>query len=336
MEFIQAFLITLIMCSGVYCVHKDIQSNIIPNKIIGITILLALSAQLLLGIFTASFSWQTWIVNSLLTCALAISMFFVDIWAPGDAKLFMALYLCVPANLIDDALFASVVTPYIFIFLLAMIWILFDTIFQSFKHKRKIAKHTELKEIAIQYCKVFVEATAFRATLFFFMPDFVIENELFCSTLMIVYSYICMSSRWMNGWSFFGVHLAVILVFWFFGIYSPSFGNWTSYIFVSGVLLFQRWASLYNYQEIETTAVKTGMILSSSTVLQFSASRINGLPLDASERLQSKLTKEQAESVKRWGKSAHGTPTILIVRKIPFALFIVIGFLTWIVFLRVG
>ncbi len=68
------------------------------------------------------------------------------------------------------------------------------------------------------------------------------------------------------------------------------------------------------------------------TALSFLPSRVQGLPTDSTEDLRSRLTPEQAESIRRWEKSKFGKPYIVIVRKIPFAVFIGIGTAAFLVF----
>lgn len=54
-------------------------------------------------------------------------------------------------------------------------------------------------------------------------------------------------------------------------------------------------------------------------------SQVRGLPRITTEDLDARLSKNEAESVKRWEFSKYGQPTITIVRKVPFAVFILIG-----------
>ena len=66
-----------------------------------------------------------------------------------------------------------------------------------------------------------------------------------------------------------------------------------------------------------------------STVLQFSRSRVKGLPIITTEDMSSRITAEQADSIKRWGKSKNGKESIVILRKIPFAAFISLGYIIY-------
>ena len=84
-------------------------------------------------------------------------------------------------------------------------------------------------------------------------------------------------------------------------------------------------------EEIQTSEVKKGMVLSYATVVGFMPSRVKGLPQTTSEDMSSRITEEEAEAVRRWEKSKYGKNSIIIVRKIPFAIFIVCGTISYIV-----
>ena len=81
----------------------------------------------------------------------------------------------------------------------------------------------------------------------------------------------------------------------------------------------------YNYKTIPTSEVRKGNILSAATVMSFKPSRVQGLPTGMTEDLRSRITAEEAESIHRWKNSSLGKPFVVIVRKIPFATFISIG-----------
>ena len=73
------------------------------------------------------------------------------------------------------------------------------------------------------------------------------------------------------------------------------------------------------------------MVLSYTTVFKFTQSRVKGLPQTTSENMGSRITQEEADSIIRWADSKYGQETIVILRKIPFAIFITAGYLIYIV-----
>ena len=71
------------------------------------------------------------------------------------------------------------------------------------------------------------------------------------------------------------------------------------------------------------------------TIARFQNSRVKGLPLYTTEDFRTKLNSEQVKSIKRWKKSKSGTETVIIVRKLPFAVFISIGTVAFLILMRV-
>jgi hypothetical protein len=91
------------------------------------------------------------------------------------------------------------------------------------------------------------------------------------------------------------------------------------------VFIIRYFLNGYNYKEIKTENVKVGMILSAFTISKFYISKVKGLPKISTEDMRTRLTQENVEAVRRWRTSKYGEDTIVIVRKIPFAVFIFLG-----------
>ena len=75
-----------------------------------------------------------------------------------------------------------------------------------------------------------------------------------------------------------------------------------------------------------------GAGLSAGTVLQFLPSRIQNLPRNTAEDMSARLSAAEAEAVRRWGNSKQGKADVVIVRKIPFAPLIALGFAVFYLF----
>ena len=89
--------------------------------------------------------------------------------------------------------------------------------------------------------------------------------------------------------------------------------------------ILKSFMSLYNYKAIPVEETSAGMVLSRTDTLFMQQSRVKGLPDISDETLRSRITADEAESIKRWGKSKYGKPQVTIVRKIPFAAFLSVG-----------
>lgn len=102
-----------------------------------------------------------------------------------------------------------------------------------------------------------------------------------------------------------------------------------TYLFSGIMLLCQMVISSTLYEVVATANVKSGMILSTSSSLLMQSSRVKGLPGISSENLNDRLTDEQVVSIKRWGNTKSGTNQVIIMRKIPFAIFLLMGIMTY-------
>lgn len=106
---------------------------------------------------------------------------------------------------------------------------------------------------------------------------------------------------------------------------------WPSYLIAMFCMFLRSFMNQFGYSVIQTEQVERGMILSLSSSLQMQRSRVKGLPAASDESLKSRLTQEEAESVRRWGKSKYGSKRVTVVRKMPFAVFILCGLILYLV-----
>ena len=104
--------------------------------------------------------------------------------------------------------------------------------------------------------------------------------------------------------------------------------NPENYILVIGLLLCQMTIKTSLYEEISVADLKKGMILSAVSSMLMQGSRIRGLPGISTEDLKSRLSEAEVSSIRRWAESREVT-SVSIVKKIPFAIFIFLGFLSY-------
>ena len=101
--------------------------------------------------------------------------------------------------------------------------------------------------------------------------------------------------------------------------------NIKMFIIVISIMIFRDISEKYNYECIKIENLKPRMILSYGSVLKFYSSRIKGLPKHTTETTDSRLTNDEVNSIKRWSKSSKGDDSIVVVRHMPFAPFMLIG-----------
>ena len=310
---------------GVLCSFSDIKKNTIPNHLIAIGLIISLFLQVLSAFLEIKTNRVSWLIYVLISLLIALAIYKGGFWAAGDVKLYTVMVFSCPAWLFEETLNSSVV-PYIYIFIPAAIYFIVDTIKHKYEKEERYEYVRISKSDLIDYLKVMICVSAWHSVLFFIFPGFCIHNSLFITTVQFILVEIFRTRHVFNNSLFLFIHFIIWCLTCFFGHFSFSIEMISIWIMIALVIFLKNEASAYNYQRVRTTEVKKGMILSCMTVLDFQKSNIKCLPHNISEDLSAKLTEEEAAAVKRWASSVHGKPTIIVVRKIPFAIFIYLGY----------
>lgn len=327
--YLEAGILAFSAVIGGLCAVSDIKKGIIPNRLLLIGLAGGVPFHLLFLLSGSALYYPNWLINMLIADALAFVMYYNRLWAAGDAKLFMVLYYLFSPPLLDVGLYTYSVVPYIFIFLPAILWVLADTIINLIRREPRKSIPFQPKKILRNVVIVMIESTAFYGVISLIPEGFVFENGLFVSLLMMCYAYFCGRKQIMKKWYVILIHALIAAVSFFFGHGITVLPDWRSLLMLILIIGIQHFVSLYNYRQMPCSDVKAGMILSSDTVFSFQKSRVQGLPADPSEELTAKIDEEQAAAVRRWEKSAYGSPTVWIVRRVPFGSMIVLGFVLW-------
>lgn len=321
-------LLSLLLSIGGYCAWNDLTRNIVPNR--GVVIALV-GGALLHAVRLLAFGAQNeviWLLNLLIGSALAVLMYAGGIWAAGDVKLFAALFACVPGVLLEDNMSQSM-PVYLLIFFIAFVYLVIDTAKKALARTEAFrTEHIAWSQI-VDLILLSIEITALQVLGNLIAPTFCAENPLLISALALIAAYLYSEKGLVRAIPFLLLNGVFLLGVLLAGIWSLSAPDVRIYLVVAVMILFRRKAAQYNYQRLPTGEVKAGMILSSATVMQFAVSRVQGLPKDVSESMSARLSAAEAEAVRRWETSAHGAAQVVIVRKIPFAGFIYLGFFLW-------
>ena len=158
-------------------------------------------------------------------------------------------------------------------------------------------------------------------------PDFRIYNGgllLLCNMLILTFIYQVLKEYRKILIVSIIFFLANVIYYILFGIELYSI-NIKILALVLLIIFFRTVAEKYNYEEIKVEELKPRMILSYGSIVNFYGSRIQGLPQSTTESTDSRLTEDEVNSIKRWSKSKKGKETIVIVRHMPFAPFILCG-----------
>lgn len=332
----EIILLVLMILSGLYCSLHDWKAGIVPNRLIIKASIIATILQIFYIGLNAKEFFTGWLLNMLIADIFSILLYVADIWAAGDVKLFFLLYLCVPGKWIDMGSLSSSIAPFIFIFIPAMVWLIADTIWQIISNAERFTKKIPFWNNIKDAIVVVFAITVFQTIIQVVAPNFSKTNELFISAVMLAFSYVCYHMNWLKGDIPTIICLIAITALSIMGQWKWLVQQWWTYLPIIGLMVFQKIAAVYNYQRIPTGDVKCGMILSAGTIFLLSLSNIKNLPSDYSESMSAKLQDIHISAIKKWEFSKQGEPSIIVVRKIPFAPFVAIGMISWLIFRIVG
>lgn len=336
MIYFELFQLLLITVTGVIATYTDINYQTIPNKLILISGGISLLTVSMYYIFFARAFVIQFIINFLIMTAVSLILFFSHSWAGGDCKLFIVFAMAYPARLYISNGNSSLTLFYTvcFSFAVGYFYLLVVYLYNFCRKDNRPDKKDillNLKNFLCNYASVIIYIAAFQ--LFFVLilsRFFELPAIVYLFTSFIV-SYAVGSFKILkNRIVLIPLTVIVIIVSIIFKIV-PVSTNIFSYVIVFLFVLAKILITGNNYKMIQTEDIKKGMILSFASSLGFEKSKIVNLPPVSHEDLRSRLTSEQAEAIKKWQKTKSGKDTITIVKKIPFAIFIFIGFISYFV-----
>lgn len=343
MIIVEALLIAVLICTCIYASITDIKSGIIPNKLLLISGAVCLVLNVVYYAFFAQQYFITFIVNFAILVTLSILMYAFNLWAAGDSKLLFLIVFAIPSRYYFTEMaigLAPAIFVIVFTFSISFIYVVCESIIFRIKNrdkiKLKISKNGILNYLKnYLYCTVYIVMLNYLIMLLF--PQFAATNaslitifNLFITIIIYKYEFFFKPIA-LIGTSIIAI-AAVVVNGLFNGFYPPDF---KVYLYLAIILYFRNISEKFNYDTIPTSTVKKGMILANSTVAMMLPSRIKGLPEYSTEDMRSRLTEEQVESIHRWETSRYGLCEVTIVRKIPFAIFMAIGSIIFLV-IRMG
>lgn len=329
MQLCESILMALIAAIGIYATITDIKNGIIQNRALLLVSAFGLVVNVIYFTVFAREFILTYLINLAIVSAFAVALYGFHFWAAGDSKLLICITFLFPARLYDDGLimYAPGIIVFIYVFLIAYVYIVVDSIVCFIRKDKFYSGHRlgkeDVKRFIVGYLMCFVYMRALGELLRFVLGDFYYNNQIVFSFLFFFVAIKIHEKKFFRKWYVIAVALVLNIAF------LQSFRFQISNLYGYGVLfvaLFLRYLlSGYNYKQIPTESVEKGMVLSVPTVMMFTSSRVKGLPKMSFEDMRSRLSEEEVEAVRRWKDSKQGKETVTIVKKIPFAIFIVLG-----------
>lgn len=333
-------LILCLICISIITFITDFKHGKILNKHLGLFMKIGLIVQLLYSIYFIFYEKQIYnfsgyIINFLIGTLISICLYYFDIWGAGDSKYVILMLLIAPINIFKNngVIAFQGLMIYIITFTVALIYLCGESLYFFYKEvpileRENFFEMFNVKEFFIKWIFSLSIITIIYRVIGLVSRGFLTNNILLIRFLIIILMFYFLDKAKKKGIFVLTVILAFLVTIFDYYINGYNNGFIVDYkilFFVLIIIIIRNLCSKYNYKKIKTTSVEKGMVLSAGTFVGFFNSRVKGLPVFKSESIHSRITLEEAESVKRWAKSKYGQEYIYIVRQIPFAPFISLG-----------
>ena len=342
MVLIEAALVICILVLGIRASISDCRESIIPNNLLirSLPVILVLDA-VYYGIFARVY-FSNGLINLAFVALFSFFLYSFNLWAAGDSKLLFLITLAIPARLYSY----WITGPFpgfillVVIFSMAFIYVIADSI-------RLGIKNHDLFKINVSTFSL----KSLIGSYFFMVGTMTVCNLLIIPIVGNVFSNVGLLITALDFMIIFALRqvrekadekvlkiytvciwVLLILLQVLKIIPRMRFGiDVKAWAVVLIVMTLRLVAEKYNYQQISVEDLKPRMIPSAYTVISFRTSRVKDLPVGVTEDLRSRLTESEIDAIKRWSQTKQGKDTIIIVRKIPFAIFIFLGTMAFLI-----
>lgn len=333
MNIIEMIMLLLTAAYSIYAMVSDMRHGRISNR----SVLISGIAAVILDAFYYSMVRPDLLASFGITVgimtAIGAVMYIFNIWAAGDCKLLFVLSLSYPAGLYfclndyDITLWLSVAAA----FLVGFMYIIAESAVTAIREKRTVSRNiffARMKRFLLTYVTVLIYTAFINIILAMFMKADLLRviTPVFAFAVAIAVSKLKPLQNKIAVAILLVVDIALAIHF----TYIPLSGSWLSYVVIIITAAAREFMGEYNYRTISAENVEPGMILSCASSALIQSSNIKGLPPISTEDLRSRLTQQQADSIKQWSKGSPLYEKISIVKKIPFAGFIAVGMIVYI------
>lgn len=318
---------------GISVSASDLKQGMVYNKTLMIFLVAACIEDLVYYAFFVSDLFLIFVLNVSIVAAISLALFYTNSFAGGDCKLAIVMSFLYPARLYLEygkhnislfiALGMAIFLGYVYLVMTSLVALI--------NGKNKPEKGYFLKSI-IAFLKTFAVATiyiTFISLVFSLFFQWSLLMDWIMRILCIAVAWRSSKSKVMNKWYTIGPVLIIDIIICVIYRIFPLGTNIENYLMIAVLLICQMTVRTNLYEDIPVLEIKKGMILSMGSSLLMQNSRVRSLPGISSEDLKSRLTEENVNSIQRWAQDRK-IETITIVKKIPFAVFIVLGFVFYI------
>lgn len=329
MQILNFVLISICFIVCFICAITDIKYGKIKNIVIFPSILIAFSLNLILSIYQGL--TFIFLINVLMMNIVSFILYVFHFWGAGDSKFLFFIVASVPPTFYYNRLmgiFPSI-SILISIFLVALFYVAIESIIILFfkKEKNPYKLKWKWKLFIFSYLQGLIGITAINQILFFCLPNFY-EKNWYCIMLLNFFVVMKLSELQWKGkeiWIFvIGTIEVIVTVLTSYKERFTSIDGKMPIIFLL-ILIFKLYIDRFNYKTVSVEKLREGMVLDTPSSTLFQKSFIEGLPSISTEDLRSKLSIEEISAIRQWSKTGNGKFELVIVKKLPFGLFLAIG-----------
>ncbi len=336
MIYLETILLTILTCESIASSITDVKSGVVYNKSLLFAAIAGAAADIVYYCLFAREYFAFFAVNFCAVAVISIVFYAYHIWAAGDSKLFILTVMLIPARIYSENRLGVVpaMSILIYTFSIAFVYVIAESIVLDIKQRSlpnlKFNIRGELFTFLKQYIYCAVYMIAFYQIMRFILPNAYSQNAPLLFLINIVFVLTLINYNLFKPVLFLVGAAVIALSCLFQGSGGFTVPDLKSFVLMIALILIRKITQRHNYKELPTQEVKAGMVLSFVTVATFINSRTKELPQSTTEDISSRISAVEAESIRCWGKSKAGKPTIIVVRKIPFAIFISIGTLIFV------
>ena len=329
---------------GVVSIVYDYREYRVPNRLVAVSLLITVILRVVDFVCSEGDGIGLFMIQILIAVICSVYMYILKIWGGGDTKLFILLSLMIPCPVYEAVGYASLFYVLIYVYSIAFIYILIESVVLSFREEREAAqKKGMFRGLGIRQLALMLFDWAFFVSV-------ISVVQYVCSVAFpqkyseypVIFLYVNVFLVLLLGKIIRRIPwiAKVVMIICFVTILCVRSGSGTgtgfsvnpyNYLIAFTVLALRLWAARYNYKTVSVDKLQPGMILSAASVLSMTGSRVKGLPQNMSEDMSARLDKDEVESIRRWAKTPKGKEEVVIVKKIPFVVFMVIGFSVYII-----
>ncbi len=333
MYILETINVVLILCLCFLSSKSDLKTGLIKNKmLLPFFVIGILSNIAYYGFFVRDLFFE-YLINVAVVSLISLYLFYSHSFAGGDCKLTIVLTVLYPARfyIVVGTSNTTLIFAVGFAIFVGYCYLVINSLWSIITRKTKVTLKYIVSSLWV-FIKSYISATLY----IFVINAFLILLEMLGVGINIWISRIvCMVIAWCVGkYSIFKKKIPLIIVTVIVTVLSillktlPFSINPENYTLVLILLFCQMAIKTIIYENIKVKDLKKGMILSAMSTMLMQNSITQGLPKISTEDLRSRLTENEIESVAIWAKATK-TDSLVIVKKIPFAIFLSVGYISY-------